>query len=180
MSKTAKKFVKKDSKKDEATRKSIADQKTTLLTKEGLKSITEELDVLKMVKRREVAERIKEAISYGDLSENSEYEDAKNEQAFTEGRILELEEMVKNAQVIASNKVVARIVQLGTKVTLKYLNDDTKKVVEYTIVGSTEADPFDGKISNKSPIGNALLEKTIGDKIEVFVPVGVVKFEILD
>ncbi|PIQ78779.1 transcription elongation factor GreA [Candidatus Peregrinibacteria bacterium CG11_big_fil_rev_8_21_14_0_20_41_10] len=153
----------------------VFDEKATLLTKDGLRKLEEELESLKKVKRREVAARIKEAISYGDLSENSEYEEAKNEQAFVEGRILELEEKVKSAQVIKSNKGV--IVQLGAKVKIKDMENN--EVSEYTIVGSTEADPLEGRISNESPVGAALLERKVGDELEIVAPKGMVKYKIM-
>jgi transcription elongation factor GreA len=153
-----------------------ADDKMILVTKEGLKKLKEELEQLKNVARKEVAQRIKEAISYGDLSENSEYEEAKNYQAFVEGRILELEEKVKYAKIIEEKHHVATV-QLGTKVSLKDFSN--KKNIEYTIVGSTEADPFTHKISNESPVGRALLEKRVGDRVKIQVPAGFVEYEIL-
>lgn len=153
------------------------DDKQTLLTKEGLQKLTEELDYLRNVKRKEIAERIKEAISYGDLSENSEYEDAKNEQAFCEGRILELEEKAKHAKVIAEHKQT-KTVQLGSAVVIKNVTKDGEKE-EYTIVGSTEADPMSHKISNESPIGGALLDCQVGDVVTVTAPAGVFDYKIL-
>lgn len=151
-------------------------KKATLVTKEGYQKLVEELEHLKNVRRKEVAERIKEAISYGDLSENSEYEEAKNEQAFVEGRILELEEKVKHAKIISEKH--GKTVQLGTTV---YLKNASKKGEEevYTIVGSTEADPFEGRISNESPVGSALLDKKRGDLVKVKVPAGTVEYEIV-
>lgn len=154
-------------------------QKLTLVTKEGFEKLKEELQNLKTVKKREVAERLKEAISYGDLSENSEYEEAKNEQAFVEGRIMELEKMIKNAKIISEQAGSTKSVQLGTTV---YLENLTKKKDEkevFTIVGSTEADPFAGKISNESPIGNALLDKEAGEEVTVHAPSGSVKYKIV-
>ena len=135
---------------------------------------------LKTVKRKEVASRIKEAISYGDLSENSEYEEAKNEQAFVEGRILELEEKLKNTEIISKStkKSSDQTVQLGSKVTVQNKSVKGSKPQGYTIVGSTEAN-FDSKISNESPVGNALLDKRVGEKVKVAVPTGVVEYEIL-
>ncbi len=159
------------------------DSKYTLVTKEGLKKLKEELEYLRNVRRKEVAQRIKEAISYGDLSENSEYEEAKNEQAFVEGRIIELEEKVKFAKIIdeKSKSSSSKTVQLGTKVTLKNLSvkDKNAQHEEYVIVGSTEADPLAHKISNESPVGRALLEKKAGDVVKVQVPAGYVEYEIL-
>jgi len=156
----------------------IQDDKVILVTKEGLKNLKEELDELKNVKRKEIAARIKEAISYGDLSENSEYEEAKNEQAFVEGRILELEEKIKYAKIIDSKNKKSATVQIGSKVTI--LNKTVKKSgpQEVVIVGSTEAD-WETRISNESPVGSALLDKNVGDVIEVKVPLGPMKYEIL-
>lgn len=152
--------------------------KVTLVTKEGLDKLREELKHLKDVKRREVAERIKEAISYGDLSENSEYEEAKNEQAFVEGRILELEEKIKHARII-TERHKTKIVQLGATVHLRNMSKKKDDLEVYTIVGSTETDPFGGKISNESPVGNALLDKEKGDKVKVIAPVGTLEYEIV-
>ncbi len=155
-------------------------KKATLVTEDGYKKLVEELDFLKTGKRQQVAERLKEAISYGDLSENSEYEEAKNEQAFVEGRILELEEKVKNAKIIsAEHHKDGRTVQLGTTVHLKNLSTKSGDVEVYTIVGSTEADPFGATISNESPVGSALLDRKKGDKVSIQVPGGVVEYEIL-
>jgi len=156
------------------------DDKVTLVTKDGYKKLTEELENLKNVKRREIAGRIKEAISYGDLSENSEYEEAKNEQAFVEGRILELEEKVKYAEIITEKKKQARkTVQLGSTVKVKNKSRRNAQPEEFVIVGSTEAD-YESKISNESPVGSALLEKSVGEKVKVNVPAGIVEYEILN
>lgn len=155
------------------------EQKVTLITKEGLDKLQEELNYLKGTKRKEVAARIKEAISYGDLSENSEYEEAKNEQAFVEGRIMELEDKVKHAKIIEEGSGGKRRVQLGTTVHLKNLSKTKDEPEVYTIVGSTEADPIAGKISNESPIGSALLGCTVSDDIRVHVPAGIVEYKVL-
>lgn len=154
-------------------------KKATLVTKEGYQKLVEELAHLKDVKRKEVASRIKEAISYGDLSENSEYEEAKNEQAFVEGRILELEEKVKNAKIISDSTKITQTVQLGTTVHLKNLSKDKSDIEVYTIVGSTEADPFEGRISNESPVGSMLLDKKKGEKVKITIPAGHVEYEIV-
>lgn len=151
--------------------------KEVLLTPEGLQKLEEELEHLKSVKRREVAERIKLAISYGDISENSEYEDAKNEQAFIEGRIMTLEKMLRNARIIQDNDVNTDVVSIGSTVRLRDIEFDEE--VEYTIVGSAEADPASNKISNESPVGRALLGKAIGSVVEVAVPAGTIQFKIL-
>ena len=160
------------------TTSSNDESKITLVTKEGFKKLQEELDNLKNVRRKQVAERLKEAISYGDLSENSEYEEAKNEQAFVEGRIIELEEKVKYARIIEEKSHV-KTVQLGTHVVIKNLSEKKGESQKYTIVGSTEADPLSHKISNESPVGAALLDKKKGDVVKVMVPGGVIDYEIL-
>ncbi|AVF24035.1 transcription elongation factor GreA [Paenibacillus larvae subsp. larvae] len=153
-------------------------EKEVILTQEGLSKLENELDHLKSVKRREVAERIKVAIGYGDISENSEYEDAKNEQAFIEGRIITLEKMLRNARIINSDDVDTDTVSVGSTVTMKDLEfGDT---VEYTIVGTAESDPFLNKISNESPVGKAILGKQKGAIVDVNVPAGVIKYEIID
>ncbi|MCF8568245.1 transcription elongation factor GreA [Alicyclobacillus tolerans] len=152
-------------------------EKEVLLTPEGLKKLEEELEHLKSVKRREVADRIKLAISYGDISENSEYEDAKNEQAFIEGRILTLEKMLRNARIIQEDEVNTDIVSIGSTVLLKDLEFDED--VSYTIVGSAEADPASNKISNESPVGRSLLGKAVGSVVDVAVPAGTIQFKIL-
>jgi len=154
-------------------------KKFTLVTKEGLDKLTTELANLKDVKRREVAARIKEAISYGDLSENSEYEEAKNEQAFVEGRIMELEEKVKNVKIITEKTKVTKTVQIGSTVFLKNLTKKKDELESYTIVGSEETDPFNGKISNESPVGTAVLDREKGDKVKVKIPAGSVEYEII-
>lgn len=152
-------------------------EKEVLLTPEGLQKLEDELEHLKSVKRREVAERIKLAISYGDISENSEYEDAKNEQAFVEGRILTLEKMLRNARIIRGDEVKTDLVSIGSTVRLKDVELDEE--VEYTIVGSAEADPGSNKISNESPVGRALIGKAAGSVVDVSVPSGTLQFHVL-
>ena len=125
-----------------------------------------------------MAQRIKEAISYGDLSENSEYEEAKNEQAFIEGRIITLEKMLRNARVISGDELNTGIVSVGSTVKVKDLEFDEE--MEFKIVGSAESDPTQNKISNESPVGLALLGKSKGSIVDVNVPAGVVRYEILD
>ena len=157
-----------------------AGDEQTFVTKEGLKKLKDELDNLKNVRRKEVAQRLKEAISYGDLSENSEYEEAKNEQAFLEGRILELEQKIKSAKIISeksAQKATGKEINIGSTVTMKSIEDDTTET--YTIVGTTEADPFEHKISNESPIGKALLGKGKDDTVTVHTPSGTVRYEVL-
>jgi transcription elongation factor GreA len=154
-------------------------KKVTLITKEGLDRLVKELEYLKNTRRKEVAARIKEAISYGDLSENSEYEEAKNEQAFVEGRILELEEKIKSAKIITDKARVTKTVQIGSTVHLRNITKKKEELEVYTIVGSEEADPFNGKISNESPVGSTLLDRKKGDKIKVSIPAGAVEYEIV-
>ena len=155
----------------------MSQAKQYVMTYEGVKKLETELDYLKTVKRKEITEKIKVALGYGDLSENSEYDEAKNDQAFTEGRIVTLENMLKNAVVVDEADLPNDIVSVGTKVKVKDYEFDEE--VEYLIVGSAEADPMNFKISNESPVGSALLGKKIGEVIEVIVPDGVNKFEIL-
>lgn len=152
--------------------------KVTILTPEGIAKLEQELNYLKTVRRREIAERIKQAIAFGDLSENSEYDEAKNEQAFIEGRIVTLENMLRNAKVIDDEDISTDEVTIGS--TVKVLDVEFDEIVEYTIVGSAESDPFENKISNESPVGKALLGKKIGSEVEVSVPAGVIKLKILE
>ena len=153
--------------------------KEVLLTPEGLKKLEAELEELKTVKRREIAQRISASVEFGDISENSEYDDAKNEQAFVEGRILTLEKLLRNAKVIDTDAEDDddTVVSIGKKVTLKDLQ--TQDILEYQLVGSAEADPAALKISNESPVGQAILGKTCGTIVEVEVLDGVLQYEIL-
>ena len=153
-------------------------EKQELLTQEGYNKLEEELEYLKTVKRKEITEKIKVALGYGDLSENSEYDEAKNDQAFTEGRIIQLENMLKNAVVVDESEIPKDKVSVGSIV--KVMDYEFDEEVEYTIVGSAEADPMNFKISNESPVGSALLGKKVGDVVEVAVPSGVSKFEVLE
>ena len=146
-------------------------EKQELLTQEGYNKLEEELEYLKAVKRKEVAERLKVAISFGDLSENAEYDEAKNEQAKLEEQILKLDEKLRKAVIIDESQIDLNIVTVGSIV--KVFDFDFDEEVEYVIVGSAEADPFEGKISNESPVGKALLG-------EVQVPDGVSKFKVLE
>lgn len=152
--------------------------KEVILTQEGLKKLEDELENLKSVKRREVAERIKVAIGYGDISENSEYEDAKNEQAFIEGRIITLEKMLRNARIINSDEIGTDIVGIGATVTVEDM--EFGDVVEYTIVGTAESNPLQNKISNESPVGKAIIGKAKGTVVDVNVPAGVIQYKIVD
>ena len=136
----------------------------------GLKAMQDELEYLKTVRRKELAEEIKEARSHGDLSENSEYDEAKNTQGLVENRITELEQMVKNAVIIDESELSVDSVSVGTHVSIKMIGDDEAE--EYDIVGRTEADPINGKISDESPVGHALLGRAVGAKTEVLLPTG--------
>ena len=156
----------------------MSQSKKFIMTYEGVKKLEEELEYLKTVKRKEIAEKIKVALGYGDLSENSEYDEAKNDQAFTEGRIIQLENMLKNAVVVDENEIPKDKVSVGSIV--KVMDYEFDEEVEYTIVGSAEADPMNFKISNESPVGSALIGKKVGDVVEVAVPSGVSKFEVLE
>lgn len=162
---------------DKDTTVAVHDDDVLIVTKDGLKKLQDELDHLQNTKRKEVAERLKEAISYGDLSENSEYEEAKNEQAFTEGRIIELEHMIRNAKVVDEKHHSKKVVEIGTHVTVKPSRGKTE--LKITIVGSTEADPFNDRISNESPMGQALLGAKKGDKVEVDAPSGKATYEVI-
>ena len=156
----------------------MSQSKKFIMTYEGVKKLEEELEYLKTVKRKEITEKIKVALGYGDLSENSEYDEAKNDQAFTEGRIIQLENMLKNAVVVDESEIPKDKVSVGSIV--KVMDYEFDEEVEYTIVGSSEADPMNFKISNESPVGSALIGKKVGDVVEVAVPSGVSKFEILE
>ena len=153
-------------------------EKKVVLTYEGLKRMEEELEDLKTVRRKEVAEKIKEARGQGDLSENAEYDAAKEEQAEIEARIVVLEKMLRNAEVIDDEEVSADIISIGSKV--KIYDLEFKEEEEYSIVGSAEADPITGKISNESPVGKALLGHKPGDLVTVETPSGEAEFRILE
>lgn len=153
-------------------------EKQFILTAEGLKKIEQKFEHLKSVRRREVAERIKQAIEFGDISENSEYEDAKNEQAFIEGEIITLEKMLRNSKVIDAHDIGTDVVSIGSIVVLKDLEFGDE--LEYSIVGSAEADPAEMKISNESPVGQAILGQKVGSVVEVNVPAGILKYEVLE
>jgi transcription elongation factor GreA len=146
-----------------------------IITNEGLKKLKEELDYLKNVKRKELIERIQRAKELGDLSENADYADAKEEQGFVEGRIQELENLLVKAVVVENNNN-KQTVNIHSKIKLKTNNN----VVEYTITGFNEADPAAGKISNESPLGKELMGKKIGDEVEITTPKGKVKYKILE
>lgn len=148
-----------------------------LLTKEGLEKIKEEYDLHLSTTRRQVAERIKEAREFGDISENAEYDAAKDEQAELEERINKLENMMRNAKIIEEGASEGGKVNIGSVVTLK--EGRKAATVEFMIVGSTEADPFEGKISNESAVGAALLGASVGEKVDVEVPNGKIRYEVI-
>ena len=151
--------------------------KQVMLTQEGLAKYQEELETLKNVKRKEVSEKIKVALSFGDLSENSEYDEAKNEQAEIESRIAQLEAMLKTASIIEDDQIRTDVISVGCKVRL--LDNKTDDEYEYTIVGPTESDPFNDLISDESPIGKALIGARVGDLVQVETPVGVSKYSVI-
>ena len=144
--------------------------KQLVVSAEGLKRLEAELEELKTVGRQEIAEKIKEARSFGDLSENSEYDEAKNEQAILEAKIADLERQLKNVKILDDAEIDHSKVSIGSKVTA--VNEGNGKEVTYTIVGSTEADPFKGKISDESPVGAALLGHSVGETVEAELPNG--------
>ncbi|MDQ0156048.1 transcription elongation factor GreA [Robertmurraya andreesenii] len=148
----------------------MATEKVFPMTLAGKEKLEQELEHLKTVKRKEVVERIKIARSFGDLSENSEYDSAKEEQAFVEGRITTIENMIRNAKIISEDELSGDVVTLGSSVTFKELPDGEEET--YTIVGSAEADPFEGKISNDSPIAKSLIGKKVDEEVVVHTPGG--------
>ena len=151
--------------------------KRVVLTADGLKKLQEKLDFLKGERRQEVAARLKAAIALGDLSENSEYDDAKNEQAFLEGEILELEESIRNSKIIEAS-ADSNTVSLGAQVVLKDIEFD--EVDTYMLVGATEADPDNGKISNESPVGLAIMGQPVGSVVDVVVGENVIQYQIME
>ncbi len=152
--------------------------KQIILTDEGLKKLVDELEELKTVKRKDVAAKIKVALSFGDLSENSEYDEAKNEQAMVEARIAQLEAMLKNVKVLDEEELTTDAVSVGSKV--RVLDVEMNEELTYQIVGSTEADPMENRISDESPVGKGLISHKVGDVVEVEVPMGVITYEILE
>ena len=153
------------------------DNKQVKLTEDGLKQLEEELEYLKTKKRKEVSEKIKVALGFGDLSENSEYDEAKNEQAQVEARIVSVENMLKNAIVIDESERDTSKVELGATVTIHDIEFDED--ITYKIVGSTEADPDEGRLSDESPLGKSLMGKAEGEMIDVDAPAGVIQYNIL-
>ena len=152
--------------------------KQVLLTDEGLKNLETELDELKTIKRKEIAEKIKVALSFGDLSENSEYDEAKNEQAIVEARIASIENMLKNVQVINEDELSTEIIHVGSKVKVRDIEFDD--ICEYKIVGSSETDPVNGRISDESPVGKSLIGHKVGETVEVETPAGSMSYEVLE
>ncbi|MDX9918154.1 MAG: transcription elongation factor GreA [Gudongella sp.] len=151
-------------------------EKDVFLTPEGLAKLEAELEDAKLVKRKEVAERIKQALDFGDISENSEYDQAKNEQGKLEERIAKLEAILRNAKLIDEDEITTEVVSVGSRVTL--VDMELEEETEYTIVGSAEANPYDGKISNESPVGKALIGSKPGTVVDVLVPDGVIKYKV--
>ena len=155
-------------------------EKAYYVTEEGREALEKELDYLKVVRRKEVAEKIKVALSFGDLSENSEYDEAKNDQAILEARIADLEVMLNNAKVIEKTEQDADKVHIGSNVTVSYKRGDgTEATREFSIVGSNEANPRLGKISDESAVGKAFVGAKLGDSVEVETPGGIVVYTIL-
>ena len=152
--------------------------KATTMSREGFQKLQDELEYLVTIRRKEVAEKLKEARSYGDLSENAEYDEAKNEQGMLEAQIADLEVLIANATIVDDGSMSLDEVGIGSYVKLK--DFDLDEIVEYQIVGSTESDPDDNKISDESPVGKACLKKKVGDIFEVEVPMGTLKFEVLN
>jgi transcription elongation factor GreA len=152
--------------------------KEVILTKEGFEKLKKEIDFLSTAKRLEVAERIRVAREFGDIAENAEYDDAKNEQAMLEHRIALLEERLRDARVIQKSEITADVVSIGSHVRLKDV--DANETVEYHIVGSAEANPAENKLSNESPVGKAIIGRKKGETVEVAAPRGTLKFKILD
>ena len=153
----------------------MAEMQKTLITKEGLEKMQKELEDLRTTKRAEVAQRLKEAIAMGDLSENSEYDEAKNAQAFLEGRIVQLEQQIRTAQIIVKGK--KNRIDVGSTVTIEDMEEYVKETV--TIVGSAESNPFEGRISNESPLGRALVGAKAGDIVEADAPNSVIKYKVI-
>ncbi len=153
-------------------------EKVNYVTEEGLQKLKDELDLLKGTKRREVAERLKIAIGYGDLSENSEYDAAKNEQAHIEARIVTVENLIVHSKIINQEEIGEGVVHIGSTVVIAEVPDGEHET--YTIVGTTETDPHLGKISNESPIGSQLLGNKEGDTVKVEVPTGAIMFKIIE
>jgi transcription elongation factor GreA len=156
----------------------MTDKNRELLTQEGLEKLQQELKYLTEVRRREVADRIRQAREFGDISENSEYDDAKNEQYLLERRISEVQRRLRNAKVVDPAGAEAGSVDLGTRVTLRMLGRDEERT--FQIVGANESDPGSGKLSHSSPVGRAVLKRRVGDKVTVTTPRGATEYEIVN
>ena len=154
------------------------DNKEIILTSDGMQQLKDEHEYLKTIKRKEVSEKIKQALSFGDLSENSEYDEAKNEQAEVEARISKIEEMLKHARVLKDAEIVSDEVGLGTKV--KLWDVEFEEEITYSIVSTTEADPDNNKLSQESPVGAALMHHKVGETVTVTTPGGEIEFKILE
>jgi len=152
--------------------------KEMVLTQDGVAKLEHELEQLKAIKRKDVASRIKQAMTFGDLSENAEYDEAKKEQAFIEGRIATLENMLKHARIIDEDDITTDKVSAGS--TVKVLDVEYNEIMEFTIVGSAEADPAHNRISNESPVGSALIGRRVGEEVNVNVPDGSIRLKILE
>ena len=152
-------------------------EREVILTEEGYAKLQDEIEYLTTTTRREVADRIKTAREFGDISENSEYDDAKNEQAHVESRILQIEHQLRNARIVDTHDVATDVVGIGTKVTVRTTAD--KKTKSFALVGSAEADPVNDRLSNESPIGKALMGRKKGDKVTVATPRGQVEYQVV-
>jgi transcription elongation factor GreA len=152
--------------------------KEVILTSEGFEKLKQEIEYLSTTKRREVADRIRVAREFGDIAENAEYDDAKNEQALLEHRIAQLEERLRNARVLSKKEISSDVVSIGSRVKLRDM--DAKETIEYHIVGSAEANPSENKLSNESPVGKAIMGRKKGEVVEVTAPRGALKFKILE
>ena len=155
----------------------MAEKKEIIVTGDGLKKLHDELDERRTVRRREIVEAIRSALSFGDISENSEYDEAKDEQAKNEARIAELEDILKNVRVVPTSEISTETVGIGTAV--RVFDEDYNEEIEYFIVGSNEANPIENKISDRSPIGKALLGRTVGDVASVSAPAGTLRLKII-
>lgn len=155
-----------------------AQNKHIMMTEEGLNNLENELENLKTVKRKEIAEKIKIALSFGDLSENSEYDEAKNEQAIAEARIAEIEAILKKVKVIDEHELSTEIIHIGSVV--KIFDLKYQEEYQYRIVGSNEADPLEGKISDECPVGKGLLDHKVGDRVAIETPDGMCEYDVLE
>ena len=158
----------------------MAENKRLVVTREGLQKMKEELEYKETTEKMRIAEQLKVAISYGDLSENAEYDAAKNDQAALEQRIQELKAMIENAVVVDESKIDTNTVNFGTRVTIVDLADEDEEQEVYTIVGTSESDPINGRLSNESPVGAALIGAHVGDIVSAVIPGGVRRLRVVD